>query len=109
MYRFHTCPIEGEATRVLYRHPTFIDYGLALTINREAEQHAVECHIVTGVIDGESKLDAVTDHTIPLDVQIWCFTAMRTLRDSVNTDSLDLNALFTNNSGIYYYTVNQEN
>jgi len=109
MYRFQTCPVEGEATRGVYRHPNFSDYGLALNVDRTGEQDSITCHIVTGVIDGQSKLEILTDHSVPLDVQIWAFAAMNRIRNSVNTDSsLNLDALFPNNGGILYYTVNQE-
>lgn len=108
MYRFQTCDINGEETRVVYCHPTFTDYGLALSINRAGEQHVVECNIVTGSIDGHSRLEIITDHSAPLDVQLWCFTGMRTIRESVNTDSLELSELFPNNSGIFYYSKPEE-
>lgn len=108
MYRFQTCDINGEQTRVVYRHPNFTDYGLAVEINRSGEQHVAECHIMTGTIDGQSPITAVSDHTIPLDVQLWCFTGMRTIRESVNRESLDLESLFPNNSGVFYYQTKTE-
>ncbi|QZE56204.1 hypothetical protein pEaSNUABM40_00007 [Erwinia phage pEa_SNUABM_40] len=113
MYSMATCAIDGEETVVVYRHPIFTDYGLGLKINRGGDMPLVECSIVTGSIDGVSKLEPVTDHTAPLEVQAWCFAGMLSLRDmreSVNMQSLSLDALFPNNGGIVYYqTQTQQN
>ena len=108
MYNVSTCPIDGTEKVVVYRHPIFTDYGLGLKIDRSGEMTIVECNIVTGVIDGQSKLETITDHSAPLDVQLWCFTCMVTLRESVNRQSLSLDASFPNNGGIVYYNQNQE-
>ncbi|AWY08289.1 hypothetical protein HOT49_gp007 [Erwinia phage vB_EamM_Alexandra] len=108
MYNVATCPIDGTEKVVVYRHPIFTDYGIGLKINRDGEMPVVECNIVTGTIDGQSKLETISDHTAPLEVQVWCFTCMLTLRESVNMQSLSLDALFPNNGGIVYYTPNQE-
>ncbi|AXG67051.1 hypothetical protein MPK70_gp007 [Erwinia phage pEa_SNUABM_33] len=108
MYNVSTCPIDGTEGVVVYRHPIFTDYGLGLKIDRSGEMTVVECNIVNGVIDGQSKLEVITDHTAPLDVQLWCFTCMINLRESVNRQSLSLDALFPNNGGIVYYNQNQE-
>lgn len=109
MYRFQTCDINGEETRVVYCHPNFTDFGLAMSIDRTGEQHVVTCNIVTGQIDGTNHLDVLSDHSVPLDVQIWCFTAMRRVRDSVNTDSnLELETLFPNTGGVFFYKEPQE-
>ncbi|QYW03309.1 hypothetical protein pEaSNUABM34_00007 [Erwinia phage pEa_SNUABM_34] len=108
MYRFQTCPIEGTKELVVYRHPSFSNYGLALKVNRTGEQNAVQCDIVSGNIDGVSRLDAITDHTAPLDVQLWAFTCMHILRESVNIESINLDTLFSNNGGIVYYGTSGE-
>lgn len=108
MYLISTCPIDGEKGVVVYRHPQFTNYGIGLKINRSGDMPLVECNIVTGVIDGQAKLATVTDHSAPLDVQVWCFSCMLTLRESVNTESLSLDALFSNNGGIVYYETKQE-
>ncbi len=104
MYRFQTAPVEGASTSVVYIHPNFTEFGLGLKIYRDGEMNVVECQIVTGTINGQSSLNHVSDHTIPLDVQIWCFTAMRVIRDSVNTKSIDLNTLFSNHGGLVDYS-----
>ncbi|UAW53125.1 hypothetical protein pEaSNUABM30_00007 [Erwinia phage pEa_SNUABM_30] len=108
MYNVSTCSIDGEEKVVVYRHPIFTDYGIGLKIDRSGEMTSVQCNIVTGSIDGQSKLEVITDHTAPLEVQVWCFTCMLTLRESVNMQSLSLDALFPNNGGIVYYNQNQE-
>lgn len=108
MYMFSTCPIDGDRQGVVYRHPSFTNYGLGVKIDRSGEMVTVECNIVMGNIDGVSKLETLVDHSVPLDVQLWCFTCMRVLRESVNTESLSLDALFPNNGGIVYYEINQE-
>lgn len=94
MYQFDVKCTSDMKTWV-FIHPVFPQFGLA--IDKRDDQ--VQVHLVRGEIDGESRLERVTDHSAPVEVQVWFFLALSQIQsyaNSVNTESVvDLSTLMT--------------
>lgn len=91
--------ILGTETRILFRHPTFTSYGLALSVNKE--RTSVTCSIVIGTIDGESTLDIISDFAAPLEVMVWAFSTMLKIQNTVNDEGVDVENILTSEKIIY--------
>lgn len=100
MYEFNR-DIKGDALRVAYISPTYMNYGVAFTINEQRSN--VKCFIVTGEINGVARLEAVTDHSCPLEVLAWASQVFMLIQNTVNEDSIDIENLFTNHGGRVIY------
>jgi len=104
MYRFPVRNLEGNASNIVYIHPTFTDYGVGFRVERQTEETFVRCDVVTGDIQNKAQLRALEDFTAPLDVMLWALNAMRIIQNNtVNTASIDIDDLFANHSGKVVY------
>ncbi len=105
MYRFPVRNLEGDASNIVYIHPTYTDFGVGFRVERQTEETFVRCDVVTGDINGKQQLRALEDFSAPLDVMLWALNAMRIIQNNtVNTTSIDIPDLFANHVVKLIYT-----